>query len=108
MEDGEEDGPLDIELEAASVPKSLDDPWAPRLFPAPREDQGRSDASGADGGELTLGVSGEQEDELGQAGARDQQGVELAGLLELLEAPRVAMTRCRGRPSSQRFSTIWR
>ncbi len=86
MEDGEEDGPLDIELEAASVPKSLDDPWAPRLFPAPREDQGRSDASGADGGELTLGVSGEQEDGLGQAGARDQQGVELAGLLELLEA----------------------
>ena len=56
------------------------------LLPEPLEDQGRADAPGGDGGELPLGVRGEQQDGLGQAGARDQQGVELAGLLELIES----------------------
>ena len=37
-------------------------------------------------GSCPLGVSGEQEDGLGEASARDQQGVELAGLLELIES----------------------
>src|SRR5512135_1319573 len=61
------DGPLDIELEAASVEELLDDSLAPRLLPEPLEDQGGSDASRGDGRELPLGVSGEQEDGLGQA-----------------------------------------
>src|SRR5512135_224111 len=87
MEDGEEDGPLDIELEAAPVEESLDDPLAPRLLPEPPEDQGGSDASGDDGRELSLGVSREEEDRLGQPCARDQQGVELATLLQLVESP---------------------
>jgi hypothetical protein len=86
MEDGKKDGPLDIELEAASVEELLDDSLAPRLLPEPLEDQGGSDASRGDGRELPLGVSGEQEDGLGQACPRDQQGVELSSLLELVES----------------------
>src|SRR5512135_3937635 len=39
------------------------------------------------GGELALGVGREEEDGLGQPCARDQQGVELAGLLQLVESP---------------------
>jgi hypothetical protein len=85
MQDGEEDGPLDSELEAASVEELLDDVLTPGLLPEPLEDQGGSDAAGGDGGELPLGVSREQEDGLGQARARDQQGIELAGLLEEIE-----------------------
>ena len=87
MQDGQEDGLLDLELEVASVQELLDDPLAPRLLPEPLEDQGGSDAAGGDGGELALGVGREEEDGLGQPCARDQQGVELAGLLQLVESP---------------------
>ena len=80
-------GPLDVELEAASLQELLDDPSAAGLLPEPLEDQGGSDAAGGDGGELPLGVSREEQDGLGQASARDQQGVELSGLLELVESP---------------------
>jgi hypothetical protein len=88
MEDGEEDGPLDLELEAASVEELLDDSLAPRLLPEPLEDQGGSDASRGDGRELALGVSPEEEDGRGEACPRDQEGIELAGLLELIESSR--------------------
>ena len=87
MEDGEEDGPLDVELEAASLQELLDDLAAAGLLPEPLEDQGGSDASGGDGGELALGVSREEQDGLSEASTRDQQGVELSGLLELIESP---------------------
>ena len=87
MQDGEEDGPLDVELEAASLQELLDDLLAAGLLPEPLEDQGGSDAAGGDGGELPLGVGREQQDGLSQASARDQQGVELSGLLELVESP---------------------
>ena len=86
MQDGQEDRPLDVELEAASVQELLDDPLAPGLLPETLEDEGGSDASGGDGRELSLGVSGEEEDGLGQPCARDQQGVELATLLQLVES----------------------
>ena len=75
----------EVELEAASLQESLDDPLAPGLSPEPLEDEGGSDAAGGDGGELPFGVSREEEDGLGEAGARDQEGVELPGLLELVE-----------------------
>ena len=87
MQDGEDDGPLDVELEVAPVQELLDDPLASGLLPEPLEDQGGSDAPGGDGGELSLGVGREQEDGLGQPCPRDQQGVELSGLLELIESP---------------------
>jgi hypothetical protein len=87
MEDGEEDRPLDVELEAASVEELLDDVAAAGLLPEPLEDQNGSDASGGDGGEMAFGVGREEEDGLGESCARDQQGVELSGLLELVESP---------------------
>ena len=65
----------------------LDDPLAAGLLPEPLEDEGGPDVPGGDGGELSLGVSREQEDGLGRASAREQQGIELAGLLELIESP---------------------
>ena len=101
-------GPLDVELEAASLQELLDDPLAAGLLPEPLEDEGRSDAAGGDGRELSLGVSREEQDGLGQAGPRGQQGVELSGLLELIEPPQGGDDPLSGRPSSQRFSTIWR
>jgi hypothetical protein len=86
MEDRQEDGPLDVELEAASVQEFLDDPLASGLLPETLEDEGRADTSRGDGGELAVGVSGEEEDGLGQACSRDQQGIELTALLELIES----------------------
>src|SRR3954453_11259254 len=45
MEDGEEDRPLDVELEAASLQELLDDVAAAGLLPEPLEDEGGADAS---------------------------------------------------------------
>ena len=86
MQDGEEDRPLDVELEAASGQELLDDVAAAGLLPEPLEDQGGSDAPCGDGGDLPLGVCREQQHGLSQASARDQQGVELSRLLELVES----------------------
>src|SRR5512143_1409916 len=86
VQDGQEGRSLDIALEAAAVEELLDDPLAPRLSPEPLEDEGRSDAAGGDGRELSLGVSGEEEDGLSQPCARGEQGVELTTLLQLVEA----------------------
>jgi hypothetical protein len=87
MQDGEEDGPLEVELEAASLQELLDDVAAAGLLPEPLEDQGGPDAACGDGGDLSLGVGREEEDGLGQASAGGQEGVELSGLLELVESP---------------------
>ena len=54
MQDSEEDGPLDVALEAPSVQELLDDVLAPGLLPEPLEDEGGSDASSGDGRELSL------------------------------------------------------
>ena len=87
MQDGEEDGPLDGELEAATLQQLLDHMLAAGQLPEPLEDQGRADAPGLeDGRELALGMLGEHEDRAGQAGSGDEQGVELAALLELIES----------------------
>src|SRR5436305_7393620 len=87
MQGGEEDRPLEVELEAASLQELLDDPLAPGLSPEPLEDEGGSDAAGGDGGELPFGVSREQQDGLSQTGARDQEGVKLSGPLQLIGSP---------------------
>src|SRR4051794_199469 len=47
MQDGQEDRPLDVELEAASLQELLDDVAAAGLLPESLEDQGGSDASGS-------------------------------------------------------------
>jgi hypothetical protein len=78
MEYRQEDRPLDIALEAASVQELLDDTLASGLLPESLEDQGRPDAAGGEGGKLSLGVGREQQYGLGQACPRDQQSIELA------------------------------
>ncbi len=87
MEHGEEDGPLDVELEAACLQKLLDDPLTAGLLPEPLEDEDRPDVPGGDGGELALGVRRQEEDVAAQSSARDQEAVEMPGLLELVESP---------------------
>ena len=85
VQDGEEDGPLDGELEAATLQQLLDHMLAASQLPEPLEDQGRADVPDRDGRELALGMLGEHEDRASQAGSGDEQGVELAALLELIE-----------------------
>ena len=86
VQDGQEDGPLDGELEAASLQQLLDDMLTAGQLPEPLEDQGRADVPDRDGRELALGMLGEHEDRASQAGSGDEQGVELAALLELIES----------------------
>ena len=86
VQDGQEDGPLDGELEVAALQKLLDHVLTTGLLPEPLEDQGRPDASDRDGREPALGMLGEQQDGSCQAGTRSEQSVELAALLELIEA----------------------
>ena len=85
MQDGEEDGPLKGKLEAAALENLLNHMLAAGQLPEPLEDQGRADVPDRDGRKPTLGMLGEQQDRAGQAGTRDEQGVELAALLELIE-----------------------
>jgi len=87
MEHGEEDGPLHVELEAATAQEPLDDLLASGLLPESLEDQGRADASSGDGGDLPPGMSREQQDGLGEPSPRGQQGIELAALPEMIESP---------------------
>ena len=79
MEDREEDGPLDGELEAAPPQELLDHMLAAGLLPEPLEDQSRADAAVVDDRESPLGVSGEEQDRLGQSRTRGEQSIELAG-----------------------------
>ena len=85
VQDGEEDGPLHGKLEAAALENLLNHMLAAGQLPEPLEDQGRADVPDRDGRKPTLGMLGEQQDRAGQAGTRDEQGVELAALLELIE-----------------------
>ena len=87
VQDGEEDGPLERELEPPSLEELPEDRPTAGGLPEPLEDQGRTDVADGDGGEAAVGVLGDQQDRLGQPGAGGEQGVELAALLELVEPP---------------------
>src|SRR5262249_60034970 len=80
VQHGEEDRPLEVELEAASVEELAEDLLASGIAPEPLEDQGAADAACGDGGELPLGVGGQEQDVLRQACAGGEQGVALPGL----------------------------
>jgi hypothetical protein len=69
VQDGQEDGSLDGEFEAASLQELLDDVLATGLLPESLEDQGRADVPDRDGRESTLGMLGEEENRAGQASA---------------------------------------
>ena len=85
VEHREEDGPLDIEREAASFQQLLDDPLTAGLTPESLEHEDRPDVPSGDRGELSLGVRRQEEDIAAVSSARDQEGVKMAGLLELVE-----------------------
>src|ERR1019366_6548370 len=87
MQDGEEDGPFDVELEAAFRQQLPDDPLAPGLLPEPLEDEDRPDVPGGDGGEFSFGVRRQEKDVAAQSCTRDQEAVEVPGMLELIESP---------------------
>jgi hypothetical protein len=54
VQDGQEDRPLDVALETASLQELLEDVLAPALLPETLEDEGGSEASGGEGRELSL------------------------------------------------------
>jgi hypothetical protein len=54
VQDGQEDRPLDVALETASLQELLEDVLAPGLLPETLEDEGGSEASGGEGRELSL------------------------------------------------------
>ena len=62
VQDGEEDGPLDGELEASSLQELPEDVPAAGELPEPLEDQGRADVPDGDGRQSALGVLGDQQD----------------------------------------------
>src|SRR5262249_240559 len=74
----EEDGPLDVEAEAASFQKLVDDLLAAGQLPEPLEDKHWPDMVTGDGDQLSLGVRHQQEDVAAQACARDQEAVKLS------------------------------
>jgi hypothetical protein len=85
VQNGQEDGPLNGKLKAAALQQLLKHMLAAGQLPEPLEDQGRADMPDRDGREPALGMLGEQQDRAGQSGTRDEQSVELAAGLELIE-----------------------
>jgi hypothetical protein len=86
VQDGEEDGAFDGELEAAIGEQLTQDVVATRFLPQALEDKRRADAAGRDDGDLAVLLGGEQEDLFGKACAGGAEGVELPGILEVVEA----------------------
>jgi hypothetical protein len=86
VQDGEEDGALDGELEAAVSQEFTEDVAAAGLVPEAFKDQGRAEAARGDDRDLAIVVSGEQEELLAKASAGGEEGVELTGVLEVIEA----------------------
>ena len=56
---------LEVELVSSRAQESLDDVLAAGELPEPLEEEGRPDAPGGDGGEVSLGVGREQQYGLG-------------------------------------------
>jgi hypothetical protein len=87
VQDGGEDGALDVELEAAPGKQLLDHRLAAGLLPQPAEQQGAADATG--GQVQPLGISlkgGEQHDLIAETGAGGEQAGQCAGGSELVGA----------------------
>jgi len=70
VQDGQEDGPLDGELEASSLQQLLDHMSATGQLPEPLGDQGRANVPDREGREPALGMLGQHEDRASQEGLR--------------------------------------
>jgi hypothetical protein len=86
VQDGQEDGALQVEFEFAFTCQIAEDLADAQLAPEAPEDEGGADAAGA-GGEGFAALVGAQDGEFfGEARERGQQGVELAAGLQPVQA----------------------
>jgi hypothetical protein len=86
VQHGDKDGPFDGEGKATLLDQGVDDGLAAGVAPEALENEGRSKATGADDGSLAVLVGGQEEDVFGEACARGEQGIELSGALQVVEA----------------------
>jgi hypothetical protein len=85
MKDREEDCPLDLEFVVTTFEELIDHVLTAGLLPKPLKDQSRTNAAAGVGRELPLGMVGQDQDRLGQAGTGDEQSVKLSALLEFVK-----------------------
>jgi hypothetical protein len=85
MQHGEEEGAFDGEIKVTQGEQVVDNFLAAGFAPETFEDEGRSDAEGADGGGMSFAMRGEQEDVLGEACAGSKEAIELALFTETVE-----------------------
>src|ERR1035441_1622816 len=86
MQDGEEDGPLDRELEATAMQQGHQDFVDRAGLPESLEDQGRPDPGAARGNAVAASMGAEDGEFFGESSQRLDQGVELAAGQQLIEA----------------------
>src|SRR5262245_34940856 len=82
MQDGQEHGAFDGELETAAAQEFVEHGPATGFLPEFFKDQGRTPTTRMDYGEMALAMLGEDEDFLSEAGPGGQQAVDLATVLD--------------------------
>src|ERR1019366_7844784 len=85
-QDGEEDGPLDRELEATAMQQGHQDLVDRAGLPESLEDQGRPDPGAARGDAVAESMDTEDGEVFGESSQRLDQGVEPAAGQQLIEA----------------------
>src|ERR1700680_2257819 len=85
VENGQEQGAFDGKFKASTAQQFLHNGLASGFLPEAFEDQGRANDLGRDGGDLAVLMSAEDHGFFGEACAGAQQGVELAGVLKLID-----------------------
>jgi hypothetical protein len=86
MQHRQENGAFDRELETAVGQQFVEDIPTAGEVPEPFKDQGGSDDASCEDGELAVAVGRQEQSVLGEACSGGQEGIELSGLLELVEA----------------------
>src|SRR5215469_2491016 len=87
MHHRQEHGSFQREAEVALSEELLQDGLTAALAPQALEEQARTEGTGGEYGHTALGLSGQQHQGLGEACAGDEEGIELAAGLELVEPP---------------------
>jgi hypothetical protein len=108
MQDGQEDGTFDGELEAAFAEEGGEEGLAAGLLPEVFEDQGWPDPAGGDDRQLAVGLGGSSNACWAKRAPEASKASSWPEAWRWSSRPRVARTRCLVRPSSQKFSTSWR
>ena len=87
MQDRQEHGPLDIELESPLYEQSPEDLGQAQLLPETLEDQYRPDANLLGRRDPPLSVCRQHGGVFRKAGARREQRIELTGFLQHIQSP---------------------